>query len=43
MRFRACLFDVQGTLLDFFKPVSTEISRYFQENDITHVDAAEFT
>jgi 2-haloacid dehalogenase len=43
VRFRAYLFDVQGTLLDFFKPVSTAVGRYLQANDITHVDAAEFT
>jgi len=43
VRFRAYLFDVQGTLLDFFEPVSTAVGRYFQANDITNVDAAEFT
>ncbi|MEI6252403.1 MAG: haloacid dehalogenase type II, partial [Mycobacteriaceae bacterium] len=43
MRFRAYLFDVQGTLLDFFNPVSTAVGRYLQVNDITDVDAAEFT
>lgn len=43
MRFRAYLFDVQGTLLDFFSPVRAAVSRYLQENGITDVDAADFT
>lgn len=43
MRFRAYLFDVQGTLLDFFNPVSTAVQRYLGENRITGVDAADFT
>lgn len=43
MRFRAYLFDVQGTLLDFFNPVSTAVGHYLHAHDITDVDAAEFT
>ena len=43
MRYRAYLFDVQGTLLDFFNPVSTAVSRYLKESGITGVDAADFT
>lgn len=43
MRFRAYLFDVQGTLLDFFNPVSTAVGHYFNAHEITDVDAAEFT
>ena len=43
MRFRAYLFDVQGTLLDFFKPVSTAVGDYVNAQKITDVDAAEFT
>ena len=43
MRFRAYLFDVQGTLLDFFKPVSTAVGDYVTAQKITDVDAAEFT
>ena len=43
MRFRAYLFDVQGTLLDFFNPVSTAVGQYLQAHEITDVDAAEFT
>jgi len=43
VRFRAYLFDVQGTLLDFFNPVSTAVGGYLKANDNTDVDAAEFT
>lgn len=43
MRFRAYLFDVQGTLLDFFTPVSTAVGHYLNAHEITDVDAAEFT
>ena len=43
MRFRAYLFDVQGTLLDFFHPVSTAVGKYLTASKITDVDAAEFT
>ena len=43
MRFRAYLFDVQGTLLDFFNPVSTAVGHYLDANEITGVDAASFT
>ena len=43
VRFRAYFFDVQGTLLDFFNPVSTAVGRYLQVNDMTDVDAGDFT
>jgi len=43
VRFRAYLFDVQGTLLDFFKPVSTAVGHFLSAHGITDVDAAEFT
>ena len=43
MRFRAYLFDVQGTLLDFFNPVNSAVGHYFTAHGIEHVDAAEFT
>ena len=43
MRFRAYLFDVQGTLLDFFNPVSTDVGDYLTAHEIADVDAAEFT
>ena len=43
MRFRAYLFDVQGTLLDFFSPVSTAVGDYLSAHEITDVDAGEFT
>jgi 2-haloacid dehalogenase len=43
VRFRAYLFDVQGTLLDFFTPVSTAVGHYLTAHEITDVDAAEFT
>jgi 2-haloacid dehalogenase len=43
VRFRAYLFDIQGTLLDFFNPVSTAVGRYLDANGIEDVDAAEFT
>jgi 2-haloacid dehalogenase len=43
MRFRAYLFDVQGTLLDFHTPVSAAVGRYLETNQIRDVDAAEFT
>ena len=43
MRFCAYLFDVQGTLLDFFNPVSTAVDRYLHANDITGIEAGDFT
>jgi len=43
VRFRAYLFDVQGTLLDFFTPVSTAVGDYLNTREITDADAAEFT
>ncbi|MCV7359893.1 haloacid dehalogenase type II [Mycolicibacterium fluoranthenivorans] len=43
MRFRAYLFDVQGTLLDFFGPVSRAVKNFLDANQITTVDAGEFT
>lgn len=43
VRFRAYLFDVQGTLLDFFNPVSTAVGHYLTAHGIEAVDAAEFT
>lgn len=43
MRFRAYLFDVQGTLLDFFTPVSAAVEQYLNANRITGVDAGGFT
>jgi len=43
VRFRAYLFDVQGTLLDFFTPVSTAVGDYVNAQKITDVDATEFT
>lgn len=43
MRYRAYLFDVQGTLLDFFVPVRTAVSQFLAANQITRVDAGEFT
>ncbi|AMT71465.1 haloacid dehalogenase type II [Mycobacteroides immunogenum] len=38
MRYKAYLFDVQGTLLDFFEPVSQAVAEYSPE-----LDAAAFT
>ncbi|NGX08301.1 haloacid dehalogenase type II [Mycobacteroides franklinii] len=38
MRYKAYLFDVQGTLLDFFEPVSHAVAEYAPD-----VDAAAFT
>lgn len=38
MRYKAYLFDVQGTLLDFFEPVSRAVAEYSPD-----VDAAAFT
>lgn len=43
MQFRAYLFGIQGTLLDFFSPVSTAVGFYFNANEITDIDAASFT
>jgi len=43
VRFRAYLFDVQGTLLNFFNPVSTAVGDYLNAHGITDVDATEFT
>lgn len=43
MRFRAYLFDVQGTLLDFFTPVNTAVSGYLRSCGRTDADAADVT
>ena len=43
MRFKAYLFDVQGTLMDFFGPVSAAVGRYLDGIGADRVDAAEFT
>lgn len=43
VRFRAYLFDVQGTLLDFFSPVRAAVAEYLITRGITDVDAAQFT
>ena len=43
MRFKAYLFDVQGTLMDFFVPVSTAVGRYLNDIGAGGVGAAEFT
>jgi len=43
VRFRAYLFDVQGTLLDFFNPVGAAVAHYLKANEITAVDAGDFT
>lgn len=43
MRFRAYLFDVQGTLLDFFTPVRAAIQGYLDDHSVTGVDPSEFT
>jgi 2-haloacid dehalogenase len=43
VRFRAYLFDVQGTLLDFFGPVSRAVKDFLDANQITTVDPGEFT
>lgn len=43
MRFRAYLFDVQGTLLDFFSPVSSAVAEYLSTQGATDVDAGDFT
>ena len=43
MRFRAYLFDVQGTLLDFFTPVSTAVGHYLHSRGIRDIDAGDFT
>ena len=43
VRFRAYLFDVQGTLLDFFNPVSAAVGQYLTAHGIEDVDSAEFT
>lgn len=43
MQFRAYLFDVQGTLLDFFTPVSTAVGQYLHSCGINDVDPGEFT
>jgi len=42
VRFRAYLFDVQGTLLDFFNPVRSAVGHFLKARTITDVDAAEF-
>ena len=43
MRFKAYLFDVQGTLMDFFLPVSSAVGRHLDDIGADRVDAAEFT
>lgn len=43
MRFRAYLFDVQGTLLDFFTPVCAAVRRHLDNHPATGADPAEFT
>lgn len=43
MRFNAYLFDVQGTLMDFFSPVRTAVARYLDDTGVDRVDAGEFT
>ncbi|GAS98227.1 haloacid dehalogenase, type II [Mycolicibacterium canariasense] len=43
MRFRAYLFDVQGTLLDFFGPVTDAVTNYLDNQHITTVDPGDFT
>lgn len=43
MRYRAYLFDVQGTLLDFFEPVTGAVSNYLDNQQITSVDPGDFT
>lgn len=43
MQFRAYLFDVQGTLFDFFTPVCAAVARYLNGTAVTDVDAAAFT
>jgi len=40
MHFDAYLFDVQGTLLDFFTPVRDAVARYLTDIDRTDIDAA---
>lgn len=43
VQFRAYLLDVQGTLLDFFNPVSTAVGQYLDAHGIQDVDSADFT
>lgn len=43
MRYQAYLFDVQGTLLDFFTPVSSAIGRYLSAVGVDPARAAELT
>lgn len=43
MRFRAYLFDVQGTLLDFFRPVTDAVTEFLDSQQITTFDPADFT
>jgi 2-haloacid dehalogenase len=43
MRFRAYVFDVQGTLLDFYGPVTDAVAKYFDAQQVTTVDAGDFT
>ena len=43
MRYDAYLFDVQGTLLDFFEPVHAAVSDHLETSGRPDVDAAEFT
>jgi|APCry1669189000_1035189.scaffolds.fasta_scaffold51448_1 2-haloacid dehalogenase len=43
MQFRAYLFDVQGTLLNFFSPVQTAVTQYLAAHGASDVDAAAFT
>ncbi|WP_343232843.1 MULTISPECIES: haloacid dehalogenase type II [unclassified Tsukamurella] len=42
MQYRAYLFDMQGTLFDFFTPVAAAVSTYFADRGLS-VDSAEFT
>lgn len=43
MRYRAYLFDVQGTLMDFFEPVRRAVGEFLDTNRIAEVDAGDFT
>lgn len=43
MRYQAYLFDVQGTLMDFFGPVTRTVANYLDAQQVTTVDAGDFT
>ncbi|MGU3654530.1 haloacid dehalogenase type II [Mycolicibacterium sp. A43C] len=43
MRFDAYLFDVQGTLLDFYTPVSCAVADHLDVMGYSHVDPGDFT